>query len=130
MSTQRERQELHALIARDFPAKPLWEVTAFCNSLLRHAKTHGALAVEECNGPGDYIHQIPYPRAGELINEWQNRLEVRQERTSKRITELCAAFGVKVKLGGDPRGCTVHIHLPSGHYNTMGGRESGFGVPQ
>ena len=129
MSTQRERLEFTALIAREFPAKLLWEVTAFCNSLLRHAKTHGALAVEECNGPGDYINQIPYPRAGELINEWQNRLEVRQERTDKRISELCLAFGVKVELGGDPRGATVKLHLPSGKYNTMGGSESGYGVP-
>ena len=130
MSTQRERLEFTALIAREFPAKLLWEVTAFCNSLLRHAKTHGALAVEECNGPGDYINQIPYPRAGELINEWQNRLEVRQERTDKRISELCLAFGVKVELGGDPRGSTVKLFLPSERHNTWGSKENGWAVPQ
>lgn len=129
MSTQRERQEFTALMGQEFYTKPLAEVIAFCNSLLRHAKTHGALAVEYCNGPGDYINRIPYPRAGELINEWQTGLEVRQARTDKRIKELCAAFGIKVELGGDPRGYTCKLHLPSKRGNTWGGSESGYGVP-
>jgi hypothetical protein len=33
-------------------------------------------------------------------------------------------------FGGDPRGYTVKVHLPNHAYNTWGGAESGYGVPQ
>lgn len=34
-----------------------------------------------------------------------------------------------VNLYGDPRGYTTKLHLPSGEYNTWGGKEEGYGVP-
>ena len=43
------------------------------------------------------------------------------------IVETGWAFDVK--FNGDPRGYAVKILLPSGRYNTMGGREEGWGVP-
>lgn len=38
--------------------------------------------------------------------------------------------GVVPDFGGDPRGYTVKLLLPDGSYNTWGGFECGWGVPQ
>lgn len=46
------------------------------------------------------------------------------------IKNLCQPYGFTPILGGDPRGFTVKLLFPSGIYNTWGGKESGYGVPQ
>lgn len=38
------------------------------------------------------------------------------------------AWGLKCKLGGDPRGFTVKLFFPGGEYNSWGGKEEGWGV--
>lgn len=149
MATEKERQNFIAVFVAEYNGKhnphprnsdpgahggpgvlTLQECIDAARALLRHARTHGNLAVAECNGPGDYINRMPYPAAGDAINVWQGNLERRQERCEKRITEICAGFNLPVTLGGDPRGYTVKVKLPSGAYNTWGGSESGYGIPQ
>lgn len=129
---QRERQQFIDLFVKSTDPTGLdyQEREHAAELLLRHSQTHGRLAVEECNGPGDYVHSIPYPRAGQIIDRWQKRLEKRQEQIEKRITAICAKFGLKVECGGDPRGYTIKMFFPGEPYNTMGGRESGWGIPQ
>ncbi len=73
---------------------------------------------------------MPYPRAGQIIDRWTKRLEKRQEQIENRIKAICAAFGLRVECGGDPRGYTVKVFFPSNKYNTLGGPESGWGIPQ
>lgn len=44
---------------------------------------------------------------------------------------MAESLGVTLELGGDPRGYTVKLMTPkSGRYNTWGGAECGWGVPQ
>lgn len=130
MTTQKERVDFITRFRDEYPKRPREECVKAAGLLLRYAREHGRLAVEECNGPGEYINRVPYPRAGELIAAWQADLEKRQERIGAKIVEVCAPFKLPVILGGDPRGSTVRVKFPSGVYNTWGGAEHGYGVPQ
>lgn len=126
MSYQKEREEFIARMVAAFGESQLANIRL----LLRHAKTHGNLAEAECNGPGDWVHRIPYPQAGEIIEAFEKRIEKRQEQIEKRIKAICEKIGCRVETGGDPRGYTIKVFLPNGAYNTWGGAESGWGVPQ
>ena len=106
--------------------------------LLRHAKTHGNLAEAECNGhPWQYMSP-PVGCSREAWNVMVNKaqakheaqVEKRQAQVERRMREVCAACGLSANFQGDPRGYTVKIAFPDGAYNTMGGREDGWGVPQ
>lgn len=46
-------------------------------------------------------------------------------RMAKVIAER---YGIKIGFSGDPRGYVTHLHFPSGIYNTMGGKEAGWGI--
>ena len=126
MSYQKEREAFIERMVAEFGDGQLANIRL----LLRHAKTHGNLAVAECNGPGDWVNRIPYPQAGEIIAKFEVRIEKRQQQIEKRIQVICDKIGCRVDLNGDPRGYTVKVILPSGKYNTWGGKESGWGVPQ
>lgn len=103
-SYAKEREEFIARMTAAFGLDKLHDVML----LLRHAKTHG-------NPPG--------PLHSATARE-------RQERLEKRIKAICEKIGCRVETDGDPRGYTVKVFLPTGEYNTWGGAESGWGVPQ
>jgi hypothetical protein len=65
-----------------------------------------------------------------MIDAHQARIEKRQAQIEKRIAAICDQLGIRPDFGGDPRGYTVKVHLPTGASNTWGGREDGYGVPQ
>lgn len=143
MSTAKAREQFIAVLAREYPKRPLPVITKFGHTLMRLARVHGQLAVEECNGPEHLNGPNPFDRGGptgqrerfeaerrRLMTEWETNLTQRQASNDRRIKELCADFKVPVKLGGDPRGYTVKLRLPSGAYNTWGGADDGYGVPQ
>ncbi len=96
---------------------------------LRLANSHARIQVAICNGPGDYVNRVPYPRAGEIYAEHEVLCARREERVEKQIKRLAEECNVKVDCGGDPRGFTVKLFLPDGSYNSWGGKESGYGVP-
>jgi hypothetical protein len=50
-----------------------------------------------------------------------------EERLEGKMADLMGLFGIKVKLGGDPRGCTVKLLLPSGRTNDFA--SEGYCVP-
>lgn len=77
--------------------------------ILRNANTVQRYAVAACN---------------RMLTEAEQR---RESAACRRIEKDAAPF--KVTTSGDPRGCCVKIHFPSGAYNTWGGPESGWGVP-
>lgn len=130
MATTKEREEFVATLARALPAVPAHLVARNARLLMRHAKTHGNLAEAECNGPGDWVNSIPYPRAGQIYDEHAKRCERRTAQVERRISALCADLGIVPDFGGDPRGYTVKVKLPNGAHNTWGGAEDGWGVPQ
>lgn len=145
MATQKEREEFIARFVKEFsgkvsPAAPppgyearvhtLDECIRAARLLLRHAKTHARLAEESCNGhPAQSSPTMPTDQLGKLQDAWDARIKREEERTEKRIREICAAFSLAVHFGGDPRGYTVKLKLPSGTYNSWGGSEDGYGVP-
>ena len=98
--------------------------------LLRLADAHIRNAVAQCNGPGDYVNRIPYPAVGEIYTKHEARCERREARIESRIATIAAETGFRVECGGDPRGYTVKIFFPDDSFNTWGGRENGYGVPQ
>jgi hypothetical protein len=130
MSKATERDEFVAILTRALPDTPAHLVVRAARLLMRHAKTHGNLAEAQCNGPGDYVNRIPYPEAGEIYRKHEEWREKREQQIERRISEIAQSIGVVADFQGDPRGYTVKLHLPTGQYNTMGGRESGWGVPQ
>lgn len=119
---ERERVEFAGKMSREFPDFTLAEVTEFAEELMRLARRHGKLAERECNG-----HQT---WDGNWDEAAAKRDELAGERLEARITKLCERMGCGVKFGGDPRGYTVLLILPSGRGNTWGGDEHGWGVPQ
>lgn len=132
MATAKEREEFIAHLVADYcPAHSIYDICTAARALLRHARTHGNLAVDQCNGA---YYQLtggrgPAP-SQERIDAWEAQREKREAACEKRIKEICAEFNLPVTLGGDPRGYTVKVKLPSGAYNTWGGSEEGYGVPQ
>ncbi len=143
MSTQKERAEFMALLVREYPAASVYVVCEFARKLMRHATTHGRLAVEQCNGPQWLNVPSPYHwerqadqhKAWQADNsaqmaQWENDRQRKEDACERRMTELCAPFGLVPHFGGDPRGYTVKLKLPSGKSNTWGGSEEGWAVPQ
>lgn len=131
MATTKEREQFVAFMQRELATFPPAEVEQAARLLLRHAATHGRLAEESCNGhPAQGSPSMDVKSLGKLQEKWDARIEREEKRIEKRIGEICAPFGIRPDFGGDPRGYTVKLFLPSGKYNTWGGKESGYGVPQ
>lgn len=55
------------------------------------------------------------------------KVEVKIMRARKRIAAACKEHGITADFSGDPRGACVKLNLPSGTYNSWGGK--GFCVP-
>lgn len=132
MATAKERQEFIDLFRTEtVDSGKDWSTRIHdAKLLLRHVRTHGNIAVAQCNGPGDYVNQIPYPRAGEIYTRHEAWCEKREGQIEKHMKQIADGYGLTINFGGDPRGSTVKIHFPSGRYNTWGGRETGWGIPQ
>ncbi len=104
--------ELAARLARLSPKRPAHLVACdaemFRKLALRAKRNAGA----ECNG---YLPEGGYERRSAAILKLANG-------------GACNYRGLRVSVGGDPRGCCFylkHAKLPG---NTWGGAESGFGV--
>lgn len=130
MATAKEREEFVAQLTRALPQVAANLVARNARLLMRHAKTHGNIAEAQCNGPGDYVNSIPYPEAGRIYREFEERCAKREARIEARISAICAELGIEPDFGGDPRGYTVKVKLPTGASNTWGGASEGWGIPQ
>ena len=146
MATEKERQEFIARFCAEYTGRmqgeapgrtarrknTLTECIDAARALLRHARTHGNLAVQYCNGPEHLNAPAWYnhPHRQLEAEAWEAQRERKELACEKCIKEICAAFNLPVAFGGDPRGFTVKLKLPSGASNTWGGSEEGYGVPQ
>jgi hypothetical protein len=129
MATAKEREEFIAAMVREFPDKHEHAVTQLARLLLRHAKTHGRLAEESCNDhPAQGSPTMDAKTIGRLQDRWDARIERQEKQVERRMAEIAAELGATADFGGDPRGYTVKLRLPSGRNNTWG--QDGFGVPQ
>ena len=133
-SYQKERERFIARFVGDMaahrPAITTNEARRAAELLLRHATTHGNLAVQECNGHPAQGSNLPAAEINRLQARWDARIEKRAHQLEKRMLAILRPYGFDVTFGGDPRGFTVKLKLPSGASNTWGGSEDGYGVPQ
>lgn len=115
MSTRQEERDcfICVLLAAlpDYTREESHKVFAIADSFMKLARTYQRLAVTACNR-----HLEPRERRTWL-------------RTGSRINALAQSLGFQTNLGGDPRGYTVKLLLPTRAYNTWGGAEEGLGVP-
>lgn len=131
MATTKEREQFVAFLQKELSTFPPAVVEAAARLILRHAATHGRLATEACNGhPAQSSPTMDARELGKLQEKRDARIEREEKRIEARIAEICKPFGIRPDFGGDPRGYTVKLHLANGKYNTWGGEESGYGVPQ
>jgi len=91
------------------------ETVRVANQFMKLARTLERINVRECNG---------YHIEAQRLTDEQGRA-----RTEARLKDLCRHYGFGLNLGGDPRGYAVKLILPTGRYNTFGGKEEGYGVP-
>ncbi len=106
-----EQIEFVRLMAAEFPHVPHREMTDLAQELMNLARALHRLDEAAC-------HYGLTPRQ-----------EKRVERMEERLTEIGQQLGISIDHHGDPRGYSVYLHLPSGTYNSFGGREVGYGVP-
>lgn len=126
----KERQEFIDRMLANFTGAPS-QTKRVAELLLRHAKTHGRLAEMSCNGhPAQGSPTMPAEQINKLQDKWDAYIEKRETQIEHRMKQLADSIGCQIKFGGDPRGYTVKVVLPDGRYNTWGGAEEGWGIPQ
>lgn len=47
-----------------------------------------------------------------------------------KLSNICHKFKIEIRaeVTGDPRGFCLKLHLPNGDWNSMGGKEAGYGI--
>lgn len=129
-TSKKDREEFVAILVRECPQVDPLRVARAAGRIMRHSATIGRLVEESCNGhPAQGSPTIPIERLNKLQDAWDARIERQDAAAQKHIIAACSELGLVPDFGGDPRGYTVKIKLPSGRYNTMGGKEDGWGVP-
>jgi hypothetical protein len=120
MTYAKEREQFIAHFCAEFPNR-----IEEARLLLRHAKTHTRIQEMVCNGhPACSSPTLPQETISRLQERHEQWCEKREQQIERRIAQICKDVGVAVEFGGDPRGYTVKLHLPSGRC-----KESGYGVP-
>jgi hypothetical protein len=122
MTYSKERDEFIAVCQRNGI-----DVTT-SRKLLSLSKSHKRIQVAICNGPGRCVNYLT--QVDEVYRKHEEICAIDEARVEKRIKEIADRINLKIDCGGDPRGYTVKIHFPDGSYNTWGGVESGYGIPQ
>lgn len=114
----RKGSQLAADLYRLGGGKP-WDTEETCSLIARHAVTYTRLEQEACSGPrwtwnypGDWTARVD-------IAKFQAQNERDTERVGRRIAALVADLPatdhgpIVAELGGDPRGYTVRLLVPT-----------------
>ncbi len=114
-----ERERFSALLCRESG----YVYAHRCAELLcRHGKTYARLQEANCNGVGTWSGESneSFARRQE---RFEKELERREGNLERRIREICAQLGKGFEpvFGGDPRGATVKIRVPSNKTTDWGG---------
>lgn len=155
-ATKKEREQFVALMVRELSSLSTDVVASACNKLMRHAATYCRLQEAQCNGDypaeGPWADNRPNAlatcyrceatwarssmrtvwRLEQLVYDTHRPGAVRQFRckscqTEDSITAVCRSIGCEPVFGGDPRGATVKLRVPSGKTNDWG--QEGICVP-
>jgi len=121
MSYQKDRDEFVGVIVEECTAgvprlgphggNRTNEAVDLARLVLRNAATIQRLAILDCNSG---------------LTDGQARAK---DSAEQHIETACKLWGIKPMFDGDPRGCCVHLLLPSGRWNSLGGEKEGFRVP-
>jgi len=114
MSYQKDRDEFVGVIVGEVISQGGRADTHsvdLARAILRDAATMQRLAVEACNRE---------------LTDGEKRQD---DRCQLRIEAACTPWGIKPTFNGDPRGNVVKLLLPSGRWNSWGGKEDGYCVP-
>ena len=96
-----------------------WETDGVCSLVCRHAATYTRLAEEAASGPRWAWGSSVDWTARVDVATFQAANERDTERTGRRIAALVAELpateygAITVELGGDPRGYTVRLLVPT-----------------
>lgn len=116
MSKNEERQQFVAVFVGN-AVKRGAEILIACRmaaQVMRHAATYQRLQEAACE---------------RSLTEREKATEAATEKHILALLDGKNGPGAKARFGGDPRGYTVKLVFPSGHNNTWGGAEDGWGVP-
>ncbi len=71
------------------------------------------------------------PKPGAVVTQHCDtpRVQIEIMRARQRIERACQPWGIKPNFSYDPRGACVKLLLPSGRWNSWGGKEEGYCVP-
>lgn len=115
MSYAKDRKEFIDVLQEEYKHRKPAEVQALARALMTRASTSERYAV--------MLSSV------EMTAAAQERMEQADAKNDAAIEALCKEWGLVPVFSGDPRGYTVKVILPSGRYNTWGGKECGWGVP-
>jgi len=113
VSKAKDRYEFVAVLTREIPTLAPFRVVELAMQLMRCAASADRLSVAHCN----YME----------TEEYERKITAVRKRVAKLLVDVPGVTALQV--GGDPRGFCLKLSLPSGAYNSWGGKESGFGVP-
>jgi hypothetical protein len=99
-----------ASLARATPSTQPYAVAINADRFMRLARAHGNIQVTRCE------------------RSLTTREEAREARIERDLAALAKECGVSLKLGGDPRGCTVKLAHPA--FPNSGWDTGWYGVPQ
>lgn len=118
-----DRFHFVATLAREIPDLAPHHVADLAAGLIRYGAKASRDAVKLCNGELD---QDEYERA-------RHRTAATIDALLKYFSDLEYMAGrfpkIGYAIGGDPRGFSLKLRLPSKISNTWGGEEAGYGVP-
>ena len=112
-----DRQKFEDLVCTE-SALPWGDKRHFARLILRHARTYQHLQEDNCNGCGTYYNE-PQEQFAKRQDRFEKRVAHREEMIERRLREIASELGAgfAIDFGGDPRGCTVKLKLPSGTNN-------------
>lgn len=109
MTTKREIEEYALFEHNMFECYPKWDFRA-TKKIWKIAKSLHHQYENQCNYE---------------LSKWQ---EGRIRNLEEEVEKMSQEYEFKYHTTSDPRGYPIKIHLTNGNYNTMGGRETGWGI--
>ena len=86
-------------------------------------------AVLDATQLSSFAHSLHRLNEAACNSELTQRQQKRVEKLEQSVREVLERAGLTLNhFNSDPRGYAVYVNLPDGSYNTLGGREHGWGI--
>jgi len=123
---RKEEAELAVVLALEYPGRAPGHYLHVAGICQRQSNKLNRLDVARCNG--EAVYGIDFRTVDDDDVSYQKVVTGCLNAVRAAIYDGLHIYaeGFKIKHQGDPRGCSLQIVLPSGRYNSMGGKESGW----